>query len=265
MNNFVLNINSDSLQAHVHKLRKMHKSALPNAIRETLSKSALNVKQDTMPKSAKKEFVNRQPNFFKANSSVNFAKGYDVKSMKATIGFIDTKLKGGKNNYAVNDLEQQEHGGAIGGRSFVPLDEARTGKNKNKLVKKVNRLTAIDLKDVVSVSRRRSMGKAINIKSKKQAFIRAAIMAKKLHGDNAYVLGNNKNGFRTLSRINSVSTNRKSRNLQIDRTPLYSYRQGRAARVQATNFMRRASMETQSKMDATFIKEAQKQFDRIRK
>lgn len=263
MNNFVLNINSDSLQAHVHKLRKMHKSALPTAIRETLSKAALNVKQDTMPKSAKKEFVNRQPNFFKANSSVVFAKGYDVKSMKATVGFIDSKLKGGKNNYAVADLEQQEHGGAIGGRSFVPMDEARTGKNKNKLVRRVNRLGNINLSDVLKAN---TMASRLSRRTgKKQAFIRAALMAKKLHGDNAYVLGNSKNGQRTLSRINSISVNKKTRDLQIDRTPLYTYKQGRMARVQATNFMKRASFETQSHMDETFIKEAQKQFDRIRK
>lgn len=259
MSSFVLNINSNELDAHAHRLRKMHKSALPNAIRETLSKAALNVKQQTMPRSAKKEFTNRAPNFFKANSSVDFAKGYNVAQMKATVGFVSTKLQLGKNNFAIKDLEQQEHGGAIKGRNFVPTDKARTGNSANKLVKKKNRLTDIDLSKVVKANR---IASKLSGRNKKQAFIRAAIMAKKLHGDEAYVLGNAKNGKRTLSRINSVSTDLKTRKLKIDRTPLYTYKQGRIVRVKPTDFMKRASQETQSQMNAIFIKEAQKQFER---
>jgi hypothetical protein len=259
---FVLNINSSELDAHANRLRKMHKSALPNAIRETLSKAALNVKQDTMPRSAKKAFVNRSPNFFKANSSVDFAKGYNVSQMKATVGFIETKLQNKSTNFAVKDLEQQEDGGKIKGRSFIPTDEARTGKKPNKLVKKSNRITSIDFSNVVKANR---IASKLSGRNKKQAFIRAAIMAKKLHGDNAYVLGNAKNGKRTLSRINTIASKANTQRLIIDRTPLYSYKQGRAVKVNPTNFMKRASFETQSQMNAIFIKEAQKQFERANK
>jgi hypothetical protein len=259
LNSIVLNINSSELSSHVERLRKMHRSALPNAIRETLSKAALNVKQNTMPRSAKKAFTHRAPNFFKANSSVEFAKGYNVNQMKSVVGFVSTKLKLGENNFAVKDLAQQEKGGQIKGRSFVPTDEARTGKSASKLVKKKNRLGEIDLSKVVKANR---IASKLSGKNKKQAFIRAAIMAKKLHGNEAYVLGNPKNGKRTLSRINSISTNLQTRKIEIDRTPLYSYKQGRAVKVSATNFMKRASFETQSQMSAMFIKEAQKQFER---
>lgn len=270
MSKIILNINSDDLNAHANRLRKMHKSALPNAIRETLSKAALNVKQQTMPKTAKKEFTNRTPNFFKANSSVDFAKGYDVNQMRATVGFIDSKLKNKATNYAIKDLEQQEYGGAIKGRSFIPMDEARTGKSHSKNVKKINRLeTVIKREDPIDVNKVTNHIRASTIASglsrrngKKQAYIKAALVAKKLHGDEAYVLGNAKNGKRTLSRINSITTDAKTRQLKIDRTPLYTYKQGRAVKVDPTNFMKRASHETQSKMDAIFIKEAQKQFER---
>jgi hypothetical protein len=33
--------------------------------------------------------------------------------MKSTVGFIESGLKGGSNNHAVDDLEQQERGGVI--------------------------------------------------------------------------------------------------------------------------------------------------------
>ena len=99
------------------KLQQMKASAFPNAVRETLSKAALNVKQKTMPISAKKAFTERQKNFFKANSKVDFAKGKDIKTMQSEVGFISEKLKG-NSNYAVKDLEAQENGGQITNRSF---------------------------------------------------------------------------------------------------------------------------------------------------
>jgi hypothetical protein len=265
LSNVTLNIDSDALQAYTKKLKSMHKSAFPNAVRETLSKAALNVKQQTMPKSAKKQFTQRSPNFFKANSSVDFAKGYNVNQMKSVVGFVSTKLQLGKNNYAIKDLEQQEYGGRIKRRAFIPMSRARTGNNPNKNVKLINRLENIDFSNVIKANRRRSQGKAIKIKSKKQAFIRAAIMAKKLHGDEAYVLGNNKAGKKTLSRIDSISTDLKTKKIVIKRTPLYSFEKGRTVRVESTSFMKRASFETQSNMEAIFIKEAQKQFERNNK
>jgi hypothetical protein len=257
LNSIVLNINSSELSSHVERLRKMHRSALPNAIRETLSKAALNVKQNTMPRSAKKAFTHRAPNFFKANSSVEFAKGYNVNQMKSVVGFVSTKLKLGKNNYAVKDLEQQENAGKIRGRRYMPISTARAGNSRDKLVKRANRLSEIDLKTVILTHTNR-----ISKRSKKQAWIRAAFAAKKEYGDEAYVLGNKKNGKRTLSRINSISSNIQTRKLEIDRTPLYSYKREGIEPVKGRNFMKRASYETQSQMSAMFIKEAQKQFER---
>lgn len=259
MSNIQLNIDSDELQAYVKKLRGMHKSAFPNAVRETLSKAALNVKQKTMPKSAKKEFTQRSPNFFKANSSVDFAKGYNVGQMKAVVGFVSTKLKLGSKNFAIKDLEKQEYGGSIGGRSLIPMSRARTGNNPKKNVKKTNRLSEIDFSKVVKSNR---IASKLGGKNKKQAFIRAAIMAKKLYGAESYVLGNAKNGKKTLSRIDSISTNLQTKKLEIKRTPLYTYAKGRVVKVESTHFMKRASFETQSNMNAIFIQEAQKQFER---
>jgi hypothetical protein len=64
-----------------------------------------------MPVTSHKHFINRKPNFFKANSKVIMAQGYDIKTMRATVGFTPTNAK--YNNFAVNELEQQEHSGTI--------------------------------------------------------------------------------------------------------------------------------------------------------
>jgi hypothetical protein len=249
----VFSIDTTAAKYFAGKLQTMKRSAFPNAVRETLSKSALNVKQKTMPASAKKAFTERQKNFFKANSKVDFAKGYDIKRMEATIGFVSEKLKGG-NNYAVKDLEQQEEGGQIKKRTFIPIDTARTGKSKSKLVQKKNILEKI--KNIVKVRR---TGNA------KQAWVKAAIIAKKLYGNDAYVLGRAKEGKQTLSRINNITRPGGARDISINRTPLYSVVKGRAVAVKGTQFMKRASYETQSNMNAVFIIEAQKQINRLAK
>jgi hypothetical protein len=90
--------------------------------------------------SADKHFEKRSPNFFRANSKVEKATGWDVKSMRATVGFVSHNLK--YNNEAVRELEQQEHGGSIDHRTFVPLDDARKGGNPTP-VRPMNRLKSI--------------------------------------------------------------------------------------------------------------------------
>jgi hypothetical protein len=92
-----------------------------------LNKAAFDVKQNTMLKSAEASFVKRQPNFFKANSRVEMASGWDLDKMQATVGFNSSGLKGGSNNHAVEDLEQQERGGTIKSRSFIPTDSVPDG------------------------------------------------------------------------------------------------------------------------------------------
>lgn len=250
----LFSISTTASKEFAMKLQKMKRSAFPNAVRETLSKSALNVKQKTMPATAKKAFTERQKNFFKANSKVDFAKGYDIKTMQSTVGFISEKLKG-SNNYSVKDLEQQEHGGTIKNKSFMPLDDARKGKSRSSLVVQKNRLQKI--KRIVKTRIKPGV-------NKRQAFIKAAIVAKKLYGNDAYVLGNpNSKGNRTLSRIDKVSI--VGRKAIIKRTALYSYQKGNTVNPKSTGFMERASMETQSDMNLIFIQEAQKQIDRIKK
>ncbi len=250
----LFSIDTKASKDFADKLLKMKRSAFPNAVRETLSAAAKSVKQKTMPQTAKKAFAERSPNFFKANSSVEFARGYDIKTMQATVGFVSQKLKGG-NNYAVKDLEQQEEGGSINNRSFMPLDGARMSGSRNRLVLKKNRLE--NIKRVMRV--RTSAG--VN---KKQAWIKTAITAKKLNPNNALVLGNeNSKGRRTLSRINSIQS--IGGKIVINKTALYSYKKGNNVNPKGTGFMERASLDVVPNMNQIFNIEAQKQINRIKK
>lgn len=235
---YSININSSAVVRHTARLERLHRSALPVAVRQTLSKAAFDVKMRTMPAQAGKNFEKREPNFFKANSKVTPAKGFEIRNMKAVIGFVP--MKGG--NKAVDELQQQEEGGNIGGRSFIATKEARTGGAWNRKVKSDLRLANIRRQKIVNAERVRFKG---HYRNKKQRFIRAAIMAKKHYGKNAYVLGNKwGDGNQTLSRIDRIFIDKKNGKIEIKRTPIYTYRKGRKITVARTNFMKRASMES---------------------
>jgi hypothetical protein len=185
---FELNINTDAVVKFANKLEQMNRSALPVAVRTALNSAAFDVKQRTMPQEAHSNFVNRSKNFFKANSKVEMAQGFNVNTMRSTIGFVSKGLSG-KNNFAVKDLEGQEHGGKLGGKTFIPLRPARGGSG-NKLVKPANRLSSI--KNIVDAKNARGV-------NSRQKFIKSAVHA----GRGGYVLADYK-GKQILWRVNSM-------------------------------------------------------------
>lgn len=237
-----LNIDTSAVVKLTNKLEKLHRSALPNAIRNALNSAAFDVKQNTMPKSAAVNFEKRQPNFFKANSRVDMAKGFDVNQMKATVGFVEAGLKGG-NNFAVKNLEQQEDGGTINKKSFIPMDAARGG-NKSRPVRPGNRLSSIN--KIVNSN-------TVNAKSEKQQFMKAV----KIAGVGGFVIGNRKK--KVLWRVNSMNLNKGKLKL----TPIYTFKQNRSVRVKPTGFMETASIESAKKIEDFYIKEAKKQIKRL--
>lgn len=249
-----LNINTDATVVMTNNLEKLHRSAFPNAVRETLNRAALDVKKDTLLKSADKNFIKREPNFFKANSRVEFARGYNVNSMAATVGMVEKNLKGEHNN-SVKDLEQQEEGGNIGGRSFLPLYKARVGNNPNKKVKANLRISDIRKSwnsRVVDVRKQ-------NAKNKKEAFVKAAIKA----GAGGFVFSDTYFGSRILFRIDSVFSSLKGRKTIIRKTGIYSAVKGFKAKVKNTHFMKNAALESGSKIERFYNEEGQKQVERL--
>lgn len=243
--NYTVNIDARAAVVFTNKLEKLHKSALPNAIRNTLNRAAFDVKMNTMPASAEKNFVKRKPNLFKANNKVFMAQGWDVNTMRATVAF--TPQSAAYNNFAVRELEEQENSGVIGNRSFVPLPTSRSNNTNSGQVLPSNRLSVI--KKIVDSSN--SSGR-----SKKEQFIKAALYA----GRGGFVIGNT--GSKTLFKITSVK--RDGQSTIIKKTPLYSFAKGRSVRItKATHFMRTASFKTSNEIYKFYQQESTRQLNRL--
>lgn len=237
-----LNINTDAVVSYTNTLEQMHKSALPSAIRGALNKAVFDVKKNTLQKQADASFTKRQPNFFKANSKFENAKGFNVATMKATVGMTENGLKGGS-NYAVKDLEQQESGGVIKKKSFIPLAGARISGSNSKNVRANARLSQI--KKIVEA--KKSPGK-----SSRSRFVHAILEA----GVGGYVLSGSR-----LFRVNSL---RKTNGKFMDKTALYDFKKGRSVRVSPTGFMRKASLQSAEKIEGFFVDEAKRQIDKLK-
>jgi hypothetical protein len=248
----VLDINTDGIVVYTNKLEQIHKSALPVAVRAALNGAAFDVKKNTMPEEAAHAFIQRKKNFFKANSTVQPAKGFSIEKMEAVVGF---KSRTGTADQAVEDLEQQEHGGTIGERDFIGLKGSRKSGSWEQEVKANLRLGNLKNLNIVNADKVRFKNHG---KRKAQKFIRAAIIAKKNYGKNAFVLGNKwGGGNRTLSRIDSITMG--DGRVTFERTPLYTYRPNRKVDVARKNFMKRASLESGLTIEKRFVNEAIKQ------
>jgi hypothetical protein len=245
-----IKMDTSQVDRYAEKLGTLHRSALPTAVRATLNGAAFEMKKNTLLSEASKAFTQRDRNFFKAFSRVDMAKGWDVDTMKATVGFMEKGLKG-SNNYAVKNLEQQEEGGKIGGRSFIPMRTSRTGRSDRKKVKAGNRIEDIRNKRMTPINSRSG--------NRKQQFIKAAIYS--LQHEDGLVLGHRaSSGGRTLWRIESISQNTKSRKLHIKAVPIYNVKPNRSVSVKATNFVEKAAMKARKVMPEIFKHEAERQF-----
>lgn len=243
-----ISIDQKEFYKHANRLKQVHKSALPVAVRNTLNSAAFDTKQKTMPAVAKKTFEERRKNFFKANSRVEKAQGFSLAQMHAKVGFIPI----GGTNQAVEDLEQQERGGVIGGRSFIPLKMARVGRSWDRNVRRNVRISAIKHKITDSKDSRG--------KNKKERFTKAALHA----GKNGYVLGNkvNSRGNRILYDIRSVK--RKGRKTVVRSMPIFAVKTNRKVTVKRTDFMREASKLSAHKMELFYNKHAKNQLKKYR-
>lgn len=263
-----LNVNTDAVKAYTKKLEQLNRSAFPVAVRGALNNAAFDVKQNTMPKTSKEDFENRQPNFFKANSTVNMATGFDVRTMKAEVGFMQGKLKG-PDNFSVKDLEQQEEGGTIGGKTFIPTIYARKGNNHSQPVRANARLEKIKKGKIVD-------SKKVNALSKKQRFFVAADMAGKggfvIHSGVLWRITDNLKNLRAKKSVisggqrgNGQDTTHFDFKSLVDKNPLYSVSKGRKVKVKATHFMERASTQSAKKIDDYYVEQAEKQFAKVLK
>jgi hypothetical protein len=240
-----INVNTDALVSLSNKLEKLGRSGLPLAVRGTLNDAAFHVKTVSMPNSAKDNFVSRSKDFFKANSRYEKADGFNIKTMKSSVGFYENNLRG-SDNYAVQDLEEQESGGTIDKKSFIPTVFARSGKSNKGLVRPNARLKQINK----IINTNDSVGKNRNEK-----FVIAAAVA----GKGGFVLRDD-----ILFRIDTtVKSNLRSKRANFKATPLYTFKKGRKVHVKSSNFMKEAALVTQKLMDDFYIKNGEKQLKKI--
>lgn len=219
-----ININTDAVVKFTNRLEKMRKSDLPVVINQTLNSAAFDVKTRTMPKAASAEFTQRNKTFFKASSRVEKSSGFNIKSMKSTVGFIGTGTKKG----AVRGLEAQERGGTIDNRDFVPMNPSRVSNAENKNVRKKNRISSI-----------RNIDKLKNKKSNLRDAFRS--------GAGSHVVIKN-----TLFLVKKISKG------VLKLSALYSFKKGRSVKIKATHFMIEASLESGQKLDRFFIENAKR-------
>lgn len=239
------NVDTNAVVIHTNKLEKLSKSAFPNAVRGTLNSLAFDVKKNTMPKSALR-FKKRQKNFFKSNSRVNMAKGPNLRSMKSEIGFIN-KAKTAES--AVEELEQQEHGGKIDEREYIPVKAARTSKNNKRMVQKRNRLGTIGIKNIVKASK-------MSARNQGGRFVQAVAMA----GKGGFVQSKLKGKNTTMVwRVNSLSRTKGGR---FKLTPVYIVNESKSVKVKATHFMEKATKKTMQSADKFYIKQAEREFEK---
>lgn len=132
-----LDVNTDATIQLTAKLEKLHRSAFPSAVRNTLNETAFNAKKE-VPKQANKNFTVRQKNLFTRFVLVDRAKGFNVNSMKSTIG-VDATTK----SKLADGLEKQEKGGVISGRKLIAHDKARVSNSSKKKVRQSNYLTKV--------------------------------------------------------------------------------------------------------------------------
>jgi hypothetical protein len=232
-----LNIDASAVVVFTNNLEKLHRSALPVAVRTALNSAAQDMKGITIDNESAKAFVRRRPKFFSALSKIDYAKGFDIDKMQSMVGFT------GKSQ-AVENLEKQEEGGDIGGRAFWPTLWARTSNAANKPVRANARMSRIKVVNTANVSG----------KNEKERFVKSVLHA----GKDGHVLSE-WNGKSFLWRVNSID---RTKTGQFKLTPIFSYEKGRKIKVDATNFMSKAQEDSASRIEKYFIEAAEKQIQK---
>ena len=230
-------VDTKEISWYTKQLEGMHQSAFPNAVRGTLNGLAFDVKGKrgvvgTMSQEADKAFVNRNKTFFTANSKVNQANGFNVNSMQSVVGMFPNANV--KNNKAVEELEQQEHGGVIKDRELIPLNKARiSGDHKRKVTSK-SRLSQLKARQLKKSTKKSFVKDVYN--AGKLGFIKTEKSILQITS-----IRKNKFKFKTLYKINKIGS------VKIDK---------------ATHFMQKASEKSAKKANEIYIKEAQRQYER---
>jgi hypothetical protein len=143
------NINNMEVVEFANKLEKIHKSALPVAVRQTLNDVAFQAKKDVKV-TFSDSFTERKKNFISSHTVVNKSQNtFNIDQMSSEMG-----VRKGKSN-AGDELSFQELGGTISDKAAIPTANVRIGGNDNKLVSKRFYLENLKGKGIIFKNKRR--------------------------------------------------------------------------------------------------------------
>lgn len=250
----VVDVNSEEVIKFSKKLDRISKSALPRAVRSTLDTLAFDTKKKTLLEEANKAFTQRNKAFYKRFSRVEKVSTNKINSMKSKVGMVDRSSSGTREQAGV-DQTQQQLGGTIKGRTFIPLDSARVGKNNKRNVRKQNRLSNLK----IALNTRNSRGA-----NPKERFVKGAVFAVKKFGNDAIIQHRRDDGKEYLYRISRGGSDIKTREFGLKVEALYSVKRGRTVRVDAKPFTLRAALRSQKRTEKIFKFHAQRRINAIR-
>src|SRR6056297_1290897 len=231
----MLQFTSNKLINFSHTLSKIHKAALPNAVRFTLTDAAKDIKFKTLQKSSEQQFDVSKPSFFKKFSGYRAASGYNINNMKATAGMIkgqDSK------SVASTKIAAQQTAGIVKDRSYIAAEKQR---GKKGTLKK----SYLD------------MIKKAPIVYDGGNYIKSAIEAKQKNKP----LLVRKNGKGVLTKVKRIN----KKNPIVKTEILAGYEKDRDINLKTKRpFVINAAIESGRKLDSFFIKNAERQINRYK-
>ena len=124
-----LNINASETVKLTNKLEKLHRSAMPIAVRSTLNDAAFMARK-LIIKNFKSNFIIRNRTFISSHTAANRCQNtFDINRMQSDAGIIKGKTGAG------DLLIKQEDGGTIS-RRRIPSDNVRQARANRRLVNK---------------------------------------------------------------------------------------------------------------------------------
>ena len=239
----MLKLDADSVIKLTVTLEKLHKSALPSAVRNTLNNAAFETKKE-IPIQGAKRFITRNKGFLKGYSEVQKAKGFKIDSMSSIAG-ITTK----KNAKIARQMETQEFGGNLQTGRLVPHDDARRSKSKAKMLKTNNHLNKVEAHNA---------GRAFKSHSgtRNSKFV-AAVMSTAASGKKYMLLGSTGKG--TLYEVKNVKRSTNTKGPRFTLNKLFIQKKSKTKNVNGRGFIRAAKTEASKKINIFYKKNAEYQ------
>ena len=221
------NVNASEVVALTNKLEKLNRSAMPLAVRNTLNDVAFDVKQVTAPNEFEGRFIIRKKSFLRANSlAIKCKNTFNINEMESAYA-----LKNDGQN-----LFEQEYGGNVENRTYIPQIEARGG-SENKLVSKSFYLKNIKKKTITG----------------RKELIKTAFAAK----EGGFLIYDN-----ILYQVRTI-TNRPRFWMKL--LPIYNYVEGRSVMLPKREFIAPAAQKSEAKMNMFYDKNAKFRFEKVLK